>query len=360
MAIRKRKGRASAYEVYWINPFTKKRESVSCVSLSDARKEESLVKHRLKHEKESFRPDDFEENTGGTVREIIALYLAGKKFSGKNLTTTLEHLKPVVEAFGRREVASLEKKDLVKFINDASIKGIKTTTSHRRLTILRAALAWASESELIDSNPLVGIKLPQGKYEKITPPSPAETTAILSVAPPHLYRAIMLGVSFGMRIGPTELFRIRWEDVDLERGMLRVWSADKNLDRPSRDVPIKASLLGEMKEWRHQDKLAGQEYLIAYKGKPISSIKKTWHNSLKRAGINRRIRPYDLRHAFATYALDAGADINAVADIMGHANVTMILKHYQHTKEAARRSTVESLPDFPKMRPTDEANEKRD
>lgn len=117
-----------------------------------------------------------------------------------------------------------------------------------RLTILRAAISWAAESELIDSNPLLGVKLPQGKYEKIAPPSPAETTAILSVAPPHLYRAIMLGVSFGMRIGPTELFLLRWEDVDLERGMLRVWSADKNPDKPSRDVPVKAPLLSEMKE----------------------------------------------------------------------------------------------------------------
>jgi len=114
---------------------------------------------------------------------------------------------------------------------------------------------------------------------------------------------------------------------------------------------------GKSKEWKEQDKIVGQDYLIAYKGKPLTSIKKTWHSSLKRAGITRRIRPYDLRHAFATYALDAGADINAVADIMDHANVTMVLKHYQDTKEAARRNTVESLPEFIiKIKPISQEN----
>ena len=90
-----------------------------------------------------------------------------------------------------------------------------------------------------------------------------------------------------------------------------------------------------------------QEYNIAYKGKPISSIKKTWHNSLRRAGITRRIRPYDLRHAFATYALDNDADLKSVADIMGHSNPNMILTHYQHTSESSRRAAIESFPDIP-------------
>ena len=61
-----------------------------------------------------------------------------------------------------------------------------------------------------------------------------------------------------------------------------------------------------------------------------------------KAGITRRLRPYDLRHAFATFALDAGADIKAVAEMMNHSNPSMILRHYQHTKEATKRSIIDS------------------
>ena len=347
MAIRKRKGRASPYQVYWNNPFNKKRESASFSTLAEARKHDSLVQHRLEFERESFRPEEDPcSATGGTVREVVGLYLASKKFTDKNLRTTLEHAKHVHLAFGNREVSSLEKKDFVKFINEESTRGVKTTTSHRRLSILRAALSWATESELIEKNPMQGMKLPHGQHEKIAPPTLAEASAILSAAKGHLYRAIMLGIFLGVRIGPTELFSLKWQDVDFSRKTIRVWSAAKNHSRPYRDVPLRGNLLSEMKEWAKKDNDKGLDYIITYKQKPIDSMKSAWRDAKKAAGITRRIRPYDLRHAFATYALDNAADLKAVADIMGHSNPNMILTHYQHTSEASRRAVIESLPDI--------------
>ena len=68
---------------------------------------------------------------------------------------------------------------------------------------------------------------------------------------------------------------------------------------------------------------------------------------LRRAGITRRIRPYDLRHAFATEALAGGADIGTVATIMGHADKTMILSTYQHVREEQKRQVVAALPRLP-------------
>jgi integrase len=349
MAIRRRKDRAKQYQVYWNNPFTGKRESLAFETLAEARKKDSLIQHRLKHERESFRPDEEDtQQTGRTVAEIIPLYLASKKFTSKNLQSILEHLRPIGAAFDKRKVMSLEKKDFLKFISDASAKGIKITTSHRRLGILRSALAWAADNGIIDHNPIQGMKLPQGRYEVFVPPSPAEASAILSAAQGHVYRAIAMGIFLGVRIGPSELFRMKWTDVDVERGIIRVWSANKNAERPYRDVPIRPSLLAEMKNWRLEDQVkGGRDFIITFKGRPISSMKHGWHAALEKAGITRRIRPYDLRHAFAALALDAGADIKAVSDVMGHADPTMVLKHYQYTTESLRRSAVESFPDLP-------------
>jgi integrase len=288
------------------------------------------------------------------------MYLASKRFTPKNLQNILEHLRPIGAAFDKREAVSLEKRDFVKFISDASAKGIKITTSHRRLGILRSALAWAAENGIIERNPIHGMKLPQGQYEVFVPPSPAEAAAILAVAQGHVRRAIMLGIFLGVRVGPSELFRLKWSDVSIERGIIRVWSANKNAKKPYRDVPIRPSLLVEMEDWLREDQENGRgDIIITYKGKPINSMKHGWHEALKRAGITRRIRPYDLRHAFATYALEQAGDIKAVADIMGHSNPNMILTHYQHTREETRRAVVEALPDLPIMRPKNEANEKR-
>ena len=86
---------------------------------------------------------------------------------------------------------------------------------------------------------------------------------------------------------------------------------------------FRPSLLEEMKAWYAEDleKKRG-EYIITYKRKPIASMKHGWHDALKNAGITRRIRSYDLRHAFATYALDNNADIKAVALVPRHLFLT--------------------------------------
>ena len=61
------------------------------------------------------------------------------------------------------------------------------------------------------------------------------------------------------------------------------------------------------------------------------------------AGITRRIRPYDLRHHFITRVLEEGADIKALADIVGSRPET-IVRHYQHVSRKLHRDTVAKIP----------------
>ena len=93
------------------------------------------------------------------------------------------------------------------------------------------------------------------------------------------------------------------------------------------------------------DRAQGAEYVIHFMGKPIKSIQRGWKAALRRAGIARNIRPYDLRHAFATEAIAAGADIGTVAKLMGHTSLTMILKHYQHVLNSQKVATMEAIPE---------------
>ena len=343
MAIRFRTKRQKPFEVYWRNPITGKQECVYFATKREAEKHNSLVLHRLKFDKESFRPEDEEEDVPGTVAEIIGLYLKARKFSPVSLKMSLYHLKTIGAFFGKREVSSLERKDVTTYLARQAEKGVSLPTSHRRLSILRSALSWAEDAGLIEKNPLAGLKVSKGKPERIAPPTPIEIATLLSVASPHLKRAIMLAFYLGVRVGPSELLSLKWEDVDLERSIIRVWSAKKNLNMPYRDLPIHAELLATMRQWL-QDDGRRTGVIVHFQNKPVASIKSAWKMAKEKAGITRRLRPYDLRHAFATFALDAGADIKAVAEMMNHSDPSMILRHYQHTKEATKRSIIESLP----------------
>jgi len=98
--------------------------------------------------------------------------------------------------------------------------------------------------------------------------------------------------------------------------------------------------------WKAEDAQSGAVHIINRNGKGIASIKTAWAATLRRAGIDRRIRPYDLRHAFATEAIAAGADVGTVAKLMGHSTPAMILNHYQYVMDGQKRAVIEALPDI--------------
>ena len=317
MAIRERKGRAAPFEVYWINPWTKKRESRSFATRQEAEKEDSLIKHRLKFDRESFDKGDVYE----------------------------------------QETHSITKKDLESLKEEMLAMPVNPVTTRGRLSVLRTVLRWAADRGYCGE--IRFPRLPPAHYEHFGPPTPEELRALIASAAPHVVRVIVLGAQMGIRVGPSELLRLRWDDVDFAQAIIRVNAAKKNPHAPWREVPIRQDLLGVFVHWHEEDTAAGMEWLIHYKGKPVESIKTAWEATLRRAGITRRIRPYDLRHAFATEAIAAGVDVGTVAKLMGHSTPTMILTHYQHVKDVQKRSAVEALPGLGNearlMRPNKEA-----
>jgi integrase len=251
-----------------------------------------------------------------------------------------------LDALGRKRVDCITTQDMASVLFTITESGVKPTTQHKYMRQMFSVLIWAKKRGVLASLPDFP-ELPQAKYEHFIPPTPDECAAIMQHAPRHVQRVIVLGSKLGMRVGPCEMFRMRWEDVDFERSVVRVHAAEKNKNEPWREVPIKSSLLPLLRSWHAEDMRNGVEWVISYMGKPVKRINTTWNNAVKRAGISRTIRPYDLRHAFATDAIAAGADVGTVAKLMGHANVNMVLTHYQHVLTQQKKAAVEALPDVP-------------
>ena len=106
-------------------------------------------------------------------------------------------------------------------------------------------------------------------------------------------------------------------------------------------MPIHDDFIETLRGWYKEDQ--GKGYIVHVKGKPVRSIKKGWKGALKRAGIQRRLRPYDLRHCFITKALEEGGDLKALSEVVGSKPAT-IIKHYQHVTTDLHRKTVAKIP----------------
>ena len=66
---------------------------------------------------------------------------------------------------------------------------------------------------------------------------------------------------------------------------------------------------------------------------------------LKRAGLPR-IRFHDLRHTFATMALQNGVDVKTVSSMLGHCDAGFTLRTYTHTTRQMQRNAAEKMGDF--------------
>ena len=79
--------------------------------------------------------------------------------------------------------------------------------------------------------------------------------------------------------------------------------------------------------------------------KPIGSVKKAHSAAVKRAKIQRYFRLYDLRHTFATRAVDAGTDLPTLSSLLGHASILMTMR-YVHPAAEQRKTAMGKFEKF--------------
>ncbi len=142
-----------------------------------------------------------------------------------------------------------------------------------------------------------------------------------------------------------ELFSLKWTDVDFNGCTILLRSARKGGLR-SRSVPLHPELIPVLRGWYEADNRPGG-YIVNYRGAAVKSLKKSFNTAKKKAGITRRLRMYDFRHAFASLLLKNSADLKATSELLGHTRTETTTKIYQHTDFQMRQDAVGRLPGIP-------------
>lgn len=289
---------------------------------------------------------------GPTFEELAIAYAKAKNFNQNSLELFFIRMeKTVYPVFKTKPAIKITHLDLDRYVEKRR-KTVKDSTIRREIVDIKAILNWASARQppLIGYNPIHNYKAPSEDNAVIIPPSHDETNKIMAYAAPHLLRAVTLSYYLGLRPGAVELLSLKWSYVNFENMTILVFSAHKG-GPEKRVVPIHEKLLETLKQWHKEDKKKGIDYIIHYQKKPIKSIKHAWRNTLENAKITRRLRPYDLRHNMITRALEEGADIKALSEVVGSSPETL-RKHYQHVSSEMKRQTIAKIPaiEIPKER----------
>lgn len=334
--------------VYWRSAWTGARHHQGFPSEAAAREFVDSLNTVLAKEKELMARRRRRERASCprmTVEELFQRYLSVALSNPTTAKQAAYHAAHILTLYGHRQATRLTSEDILQFMELQKVRGLCQATINRRISILRSALNWAVKAGILPQNPLSSLRLPQARPQRLAPPTPDELRRIYHTAEPHVRRVIVLGAYCGPRIGPSELFRLRWKDVDLENGIIRMPNAAKGAKESARELPIRESLLPLLRQWIDEDMRNGAEHVVHWRGRPVRTIHRSWHTALRHAGIHRRITPYSLRHAYATYSVQGGVKLKPLAKLMGHRNELMILRTYQHVLDKDEREAVEAMPD---------------
>jgi integrase/recombinase XerD len=241
-----------------------------------------------------------------------------------------------------RDLTETKQAHIVAYLGYLRGLGRANTTVSRNLASIRSFYHFLLKEEVLTADPTVQIETP--KVEKRLPKvlTVDEVERLLQAPDPTTPAGArdkaMLELLYATGIRVSELVSIKVADVNLSAGFLKCMGKGSK----ERIIPIgeyaQSTLLhylefGRNKLLRDEDP---QALFLNHHGTQMS--RQGFWKILKKyavaAGIHKHITPHTLRHSFATHLLERGADLRAVQEMLGHADIstTQIYTHVTRTR----------------------------
>jgi len=251
--------------------------------------------------------------------------------------TDIRRLAVFVRASGRDGIREVTTADLRDFLFRLKDLGLAPTSISRNVSAIRTYFRFLIAENLVVADPSERIEPPKGWRTLPQVLSVAEIEALLSapdLSEPLAWRdRALLEFAYASGVRVSELTGLETRHLLLQEGMALVHGKGGK----ERWVPVGRRAVGALglylRETRprlEKGKGGGRVFLNA-RGSPLSrmGVWKILRRHVEAAGIEKPVSPHTLRHSFATHLLEGGADLAAVQEMLGHADIatTQIYTH---------------------------------
>ncbi len=221
------------------------------------------------------------------------------------------------------------------FIRTLRTLGLSPKSIARNISAVKGLHKFLLGEHRTQNDPTRNIELPKiGKYLPDVL-RVDEVNKILEAADPHAETAkelvwrdrAILETLYATGLRVSELTGLKQSNVLGEQQLVRVFGKGSK----ERLVPIGEPALQWIDDYKRrvrvkiaQNKRTNDALFLNARGMPISRVS-VWNivvDYSKRAGIGKEIHPHTFRHSFATHLLEGGADLRAVQEMLGHADIT--------------------------------------
>jgi integrase/recombinase XerD len=283
----------------------------------------------VRNEKELFYLEEFRD------------YLQFERgLSPRTLDAYGRDLQRLVDYSGRLgvdNVAKITPAQLREFVYDLKDQGLQATSIRRTLSALRTYFGFLVAESHVIADPTEQVEMPK-TWRRLPGVLSRDDVERILEAPEigdRLYwrDKALLEFAYASGVRVSELASLKVRDVDLVEGVATVFGKGSK----ERMVPIGRSAQRALDIYIRESrpvliKTQGQGVVfVNAQGRPLTrmGIWKILRKHVKRAGVKKRVTPHTLRHCFATHLLEGGADLAAVQEMLGHADIstTQIYTH---------------------------------
>lgn len=221
-------------------------------------------------------------------------------------------------------------------------QGITPATCNRYASLLSTAFRWAIDRGYARDNPARGIKREKEAVRPVPYVSEQDVVRLIAAArDPEMAAYVRVASDTGLR--RSEMLRLDWRDVDLDRGVLLVRLSKT---REPREVPLTAACAAALRDQATRAQvmpLHGEgpvwTNLVALRPEAVS---RRFGTLTRRAGLPD-LRLHDLRHGFACRLRESGAPIQVIASLCGHKALATTMRYSRHLATDSLKNAIRAL-----------------
>lgn len=233
-----------------------------------------------------------------------------------------------------------------ELINKMHEKGDSFTTIKNTFSFLKQGIKKAIACGVISHDVTCGVELPRKNTKKIEALSEFEIMQFLKSEKTFYYNIFLFLLLSGVRVG--EALALDCSDIDFNKHIIHI---NKNFYRGNittpktesgvRDIPLTKEIESLLDKRRKK----GPLFVNSVGGRvDYGTLLTAWHRQQKRANFKKLYGLHSLRHTFATFLIQNGADVKTVSLILGHSDIQTTLNFYCHSSFEKKEEVLTKLP----------------
>jgi len=281
------------------------------------------------------------------IEDYIHFIQVERQLSDNTLASYRRDLETYVNFLQEVEAMSdfrkVERTIILRHLEQLRMQGKTSRTVARHISSIRSFHQFLLREKRAETDPTVHLEMPTIEQKLPNILSTEEIEALLMAPnrskPQGVRDVAMLELLYGSGMRISELIALDLSDIHLTMGFVRVFGKGGK----ERIIPLGKSALSALNHYLNsaRGQLQGKypktdAFFINQRGKRLTrqGCWKLMKEHALKAGIQHELTPHTLRHSFATHLVENGADLRAVQEMLGHADIstTQIYTHISKTR----------------------------